>query len=42
MRVGNKFIVYYDHYRAPGARYGGVEAKDWAHWQSVKDRMSFC
>jgi hypothetical protein len=41
VRVGDTFIVYYDHYRAPRARYEGVETKDWVHWESVNDRMSF-
>lgn len=41
VKVGDEFVVYYDHYRAPRARYEGVETKDWVHWESVNDRMSF-
>ncbi len=41
VRVGEKYIVYYDHYRAPRARYEGVETSDWVHWSSVNDRMQF-
>jgi len=41
VEVRDKFIVYYDHYRAPRARYEGVETKDWVHWQSVNDQMRF-
>jgi hypothetical protein len=41
VKVGDKFIVYYDHYRAPRARYEGVETTDWLHWTSVNDQMHF-
>lgn len=41
VKVGDEFVVYYDHYRAPRARYEGVETKDWVHWESVNDKMSF-
>lgn len=41
VKVGDEFVVYYDHYRAPRARYEGVQTEDWVHWESVNDRMSF-
>ena len=41
VQMGDKWIVYYDHYRAPRARYEGVETTDWVHWTSVNDRMHF-
>jgi hypothetical protein len=41
IQVGAKWIVYYDHYRAPRARYEGVETSDWVHWTSVNDKMHF-
>jgi len=41
VQVGLKFIVYYDHYRAPRARYEGVETTDWVHWTSINDKMHF-
>jgi hypothetical protein len=41
IQVGDKWIVYYDHYRAPRARYEGVETSDWVHWSSVNDKMHF-
>ena len=40
VKVGNEYVVYYDHYRAPKAQYEGVESADWEHWTSVDDRMS--
>ena len=39
IQVGDKWIVYYDHYRSPRARYEGVETTDWIHWTSVNDKM---
>lgn len=41
VQVGDKWIVYYDHYRAPQARYEGVETSDWIHWSSANDKMKF-
>ncbi len=41
IKVDDKCIVYYDHYRAPRASYEGVETTDWRHWTSVNDKMSF-
>lgn len=41
IQVGEKWIVYYDHYRSPRARYEGVETSDWIHWASVNDKMHF-
>lgn len=41
IQVGDKFIVYYDHYRPPNPRYEGVETIDWVHWTSVDDKMHF-
>jgi hypothetical protein len=41
VKVGDEFVVYYDHYRAPRAKYEGVQTKDWMHWESVNDKMSF-
>jgi hypothetical protein len=39
IQAGDHWIVYYDHYRAPRARYEGVETTDWIHWTSVNDKM---
>jgi hypothetical protein len=41
IQVGDHWIVYYDHYRAPCARYEGVETTNWIHWTSVNDKMHF-
>ncbi len=41
IKVGKEFVIYYDHYRAPRARYEGVQSTDWVHWESVDDRISF-
>jgi hypothetical protein len=41
VKAGEKYVVYYDHYRAPRAKYEGVETTDWVHWTSVNDKMRF-
>jgi hypothetical protein len=41
VKIGDEFVVYYDHYRAPRAKYEGVQTRDWVHWESVDDTMSF-
>ncbi len=32
IQVGNRYLVFYDHYRAPRARYEAVATTDWKHW----------
>lgn len=39
IHVGDRFIVYYDHYRPPHPRFEAVETTDWIHWQSADDRI---
>ena len=41
IKVGSDWVVYYDHYRQPRARYEGVATSDWIHWISVNNRMHF-
>ena len=41
LQVGDEHVIFYDHYRAPRARYEGVQRKDWIHWESINDRISF-
>ena len=40
IQVGDKYIVFYDHYRAPRARYEAVASKDWKHWTDVTGQIS--
>jgi hypothetical protein len=45
IQVGSKFIVFYDHYRPPRARYEAVATTDWKHWDDVTAQTSlpaFC
>ena len=35
IQVGRQFIVFYDHYRAPHARYEAVATTDWKHWHDI-------
>src|SRR5580698_5307391 len=40
IQVGNQYIVFYDHYRAPRARYEAVATTDWKHWQDITAQTS--
>ena len=45
IQVGNQYIVFYDHYRAPRARYEAVATTDWKHWRDITSQISmpaFC
>ncbi len=39
LQVGDKAVVFYDHYRQPRARYEAVETTDWIHWTSANDKI---
>ena len=41
IQVGKTYIVYYDHYRPPRARYEGVATTDWKHWIDITPQISF-
>ncbi len=40
IQVGNRYIVFYDHYRAPRARYEAVATTDWKHWTDITAETS--
>ncbi len=40
IQVGKQYIVFYDHYRAPRARYEAVATTDWKHWQDITAQTS--
>jgi len=40
IQVGEKYIVFYDHYRAPRARFEAVATSDWKHWDDVTAQTS--
>jgi hypothetical protein len=40
IQVGKQYIVFYDHYRAPHARYEAVATTDWKHWQDITAQTS--
>lgn len=39
LQVGDKSVVFYDHYRQPRARYEAVETSDWIHWTDATDKI---
>ncbi|MFT4114418.1 hypothetical protein, partial [Silvibacterium sp.] len=40
IHVRDQWIVFYDHYRPPRARFEAVETSDWIHWQSADDKIA--
>jgi hypothetical protein len=45
IHVGDKYIVFYDHYRAPHARFEAVATTDWKHWEDITSQIDlppFC
>lgn len=40
IQVGKTYIVFYDHYRAPRARYEAVATTDWKHWKDITAETS--
>ncbi len=40
IQVGKQYIVFYDHYRAPRARYEAVATTDWKHWRDITAETS--
>lgn len=40
IQIGDQYIVFYDHYRAPRARYEAVATTDWKHWRDITAEIS--
>jgi hypothetical protein len=40
VKVGDAYIVYYDHYRDP-KRYEAVQSRDLEHWTQITERVQF-
>jgi hypothetical protein len=40
IQVGDRYIVYYDHYRPPRARFEAVATTDWKHWEDITAETS--
>jgi hypothetical protein len=39
IRVADKVVVFYDHYRAPHARFEAVATTDWRHWEDITSQI---
>ncbi len=39
LQVGDKSVVFYDHYRQPRASFEAVETSDWIHWTGANDKI---
>jgi hypothetical protein len=45
IKVGDKYIVFYDHYRPPNARFEAVATTGWKHWEDITSQIDlppFC
>lgn len=40
IKVKDRWVVFYDHYRQPRARFEAVETADWIHWSSADDKIN--
>jgi len=40
IRVGDRIVVFYDHYRAPRARFEAVATTDWKHWEDITSQTT--
>jgi Glycosyl hydrolases family 43 len=38
--VGDRVVVFYDHYRAPHAQFEAVATRDWKHWEDITSEIS--
>lgn len=39
LQIGDRAVVFYDHYRPPHPRFEAVETTDWIHWTSANDKI---
>jgi hypothetical protein len=35
IRLGDRYVIFYDHYRGEHIQYEAVASKDWQHWQDI-------
>ena len=40
IEVGDRTVVFYDHYRAPRAKFEAVATRDWKHWEDITSEIS--
>jgi beta-xylosidase len=40
IQVGDRVVVFYDHYRAPRAQFEAVATRDWKHWEDITSEIS--
>ena len=40
IEVGDRVVVFYDHYRAPRAKFEAVATRDWRHWEDITSETS--
>lgn len=35
IKVGDRYVIFYDHYRGDHIRYEAVASRDWQHWEDI-------
>jgi hypothetical protein len=40
LQLGNRTVIFYDHYRAPNIRYEAIATTDWQHWTDITGEIS--
>jgi hypothetical protein len=40
IRLGDRDVLFYDHYREPGIHYEAIATRDWKHWENITNEIS--
>lgn len=40
IKLGDRYVMFYDHYRGENIRYKAMASKDWQHWQDITAEIS--
>ena len=40
IRLGDRTVIFYDHYRGDHIRYEAVATRDWQHWQDITSEIA--
>jgi hypothetical protein len=40
IKVGDRYVIFYDHYRGDHIRYEAVASRDWQHWDDITAETS--
>jgi hypothetical protein len=40
IKVGDRYVIFYDHYRGDHIQYEAVASRDWQHWQEITPEIA--